>query len=67
MKKRILTQMSFLGLLILLMFPFQPELFAQKVDMDQFKSMKARSVGPAAMSGRITAIDVAKWYVNSGS
>ncbi|TDQ19201.1 photosystem II stability/assembly factor-like uncharacterized protein [Algoriphagus boseongensis] len=31
--------------------------FAQQVDMDQFKSMKARSIGPAGMSGRITAID----------
>ncbi|MBN3519457.1 hypothetical protein JYB62_05530 [Algoriphagus lutimaris] len=30
---------------------------AQEVDMDLFKSMKARSIGPAAMSGRITAID----------
>ena len=30
---------------------------AQQVDMDQFKSMKARSIGPGAMSGRITAID----------
>lgn len=32
--------------------------FGQKVDMDMFKDMKARSIGPAAMSGRITAIDV---------
>lgn len=32
--------------------------WAQKVDMDIFKEMKARSIGPAAMSGRITAIDV---------
>ena len=31
--------------------------YAQEVDMDLFKSMKARSIGPAAMSGRITAID----------
>jgi photosystem II stability/assembly factor-like uncharacterized protein len=29
----------------------------QKVDMDLFKSMKTRNVGPAGMSGRITAID----------
>jgi photosystem II stability/assembly factor-like uncharacterized protein len=57
MKKRILTQMGFVSMVMLLMFAFQPALFAQKVDMDQFKSMKARSVGPAAMSGRITAID----------
>jgi len=32
--------------------------FGQKVDMNLFKDMKARSIGPAAMSGRITAIDV---------
>lgn len=31
---------------------------AQKVDMEVFKDIKARSVGPATMSGRITAIDV---------
>jgi hypothetical protein len=30
---------------------------AQQVNMDQFKSMKARSIGPGAMSGRVTAID----------
>ncbi|SEF65763.1 VPS10 domain-containing protein [Algoriphagus boritolerans] len=30
---------------------------AQQVNMDLFKSMKARSIGPGAMSGRITAID----------
>jgi photosystem II stability/assembly factor-like uncharacterized protein len=57
MKKRLLTQMSFLGLMMMLIFANQSPLSAQKVDMDQFKSMKARSVGPAAMSGRITAID----------
>lgn len=32
-------------------------LFAQQVDMSQFEVMKARSIGPAGMSGRITAID----------
>ena len=30
---------------------------AQKIDMDKLKGMKPRSIGPAAMSGRITAID----------
>lgn len=29
----------------------------QKLDMDDFKNMKARAIGPAGMSGRITAID----------
>jgi photosystem II stability/assembly factor-like uncharacterized protein len=31
--------------------------YSQQVDMDLFKSMKTRNVGPAGMSGRITAID----------
>ena len=31
---------------------------AQKLDMDKLKVMKARSIGPAGMSGRVTAIDV---------
>ena len=46
------------GLMVLIgLFPIQHGLFAQQVDMSMFKSMKARSIGPAAMSGRITAID----------
>ena len=32
--------------------------FAQKLDMEKLKGMKPRSIGPAAMSGRITAVDV---------
>ncbi|MEZ4699900.1 MAG: hypothetical protein R2834_06190 [Rhodothermales bacterium] len=35
---------------------FAPAAFAQ-VDMDAFKALKARSIGPAGMSGRVTAID----------
>lgn len=31
--------------------------FAQKIGLDQFKSWKPRNIGPAGMSGRITAID----------
>jgi len=31
---------------------------AQKLDMTRFKGMSARSIGPAGMSGRVTAIDV---------
>ncbi|NNE13787.1 MAG: hypothetical protein HKN51_02340 [Saprospiraceae bacterium] len=31
---------------------------AQEIDFDQFKAMKFRNIGPAGMSGRITAIDV---------
>ncbi len=32
--------------------------FSQKVDMSIFGEMKARSIGPAGMSGRVTCIDV---------
>ena len=46
---------SILGLTFMLLATLA---FGQKVDMDLFKDMKARSIGPAAMSGRITAIDV---------
>jgi photosystem II stability/assembly factor-like uncharacterized protein len=31
---------------------------AQKLDMEKLKNMKPRAIGPAAMSGRITAVDV---------
>ena len=30
---------------------------SQKVNLDLFKNMKPRSIGPAGMSGRVTAID----------
>lgn len=33
-------------------------LLGQKVDLTQWKAIKPRSIGPAAMSGRVTAIDV---------
>jgi len=31
--------------------------FSQKLDTDKLKNIKARSIGPAGMSGRVTAID----------
>jgi photosystem II stability/assembly factor-like uncharacterized protein len=31
--------------------------YAQKLDMDKFKNLKPRSIGPAGMSGRVTALD----------
>ncbi len=31
---------------------------AQQLDMDLFKNMKARNIGPAGMAGRVTSIDV---------
>lgn len=33
-------------------------LFAQTLDMDRFKAMGPRNIGPAGMSGRVTSIDV---------
>ncbi|MGK0488689.1 MAG: hypothetical protein ACJAXB_001874, partial [Candidatus Endobugula sp.] len=59
-KQRILkTQLSTIGVLLSLSFMMISTLaWGQKVDMEIFKDMKARSIGPAAMSGRITAIDV---------
>ncbi|MDH4069019.1 MAG: hypothetical protein OEV30_01205 [Ignavibacteria bacterium] len=39
---------------------FQPsfQTFAQKLDMKKLHGLKARSIGPAGMSGRVTSIDV---------
>lgn len=36
---------------------FPAVFFAQNVDLSKFKSMQARSIGPAGMSGRVTSID----------
>ncbi len=33
-------------------------LFSQKLNVEQLKDMKIRNIGPAGMSGRVTAIDV---------
>jgi photosystem II stability/assembly factor-like uncharacterized protein len=35
-------------------------LFAQPVDLSKLKNMKARSIGPAGMSGRVTTIDAVR-------
>lgn len=32
--------------------------FSQQFDVKKFKNLKTRSIGPAGMSGRVTAIDV---------
>ncbi len=37
---------------------------AQKISLDQFKNMKPRSIGPAGMSGRVTAIDAVQTNPN---
>jgi photosystem II stability/assembly factor-like uncharacterized protein len=45
------------SLFLLLVMIISNASFAQKIGLDQFKSWKPRNIGPAGMSGRITAID----------
>ena len=45
------------SLFLLLVMIFSNASFGQKIGLDQFKSWKPRNIGPAGMSGRITAID----------
>ncbi len=45
---------------------------AQRISLDQFKNWKPRNIGPAGMSGRVTAIDVVVknpdvWYLGAAS
>lgn len=42
---------------MLMLLGFLLPLSAQKVDMKQLQGLKPRSIGPAGMSGRVTAID----------
>ena len=56
--------------LSLVIFSFS--LNAQTISLDQLKALKPRNIGPAGMSGRITAIDVVNrrqdtWYIGSAS
>jgi photosystem II stability/assembly factor-like uncharacterized protein len=56
----------------LFLFLFSFTFFAQQFDVKKFKDIKTRSIGPAGMSGRITAIDVVTdnsdiMYVGSAS
>ena len=48
------TNLLILGLSL---FAFSYNSTAQKISLDQFKNLKPRSIGPAGMSGRVTAID----------
>ena len=48
---RFLQRPALLGLFLLPL-----GLYAQKINPDHFKGLKMRSIGPAAMSGRITAL-----------
>lgn len=45
---------------------------AQKISLQQFKNWKPRNIGPAGMSGRVTAVDVVVnnpdvWYIGAAS
>ena len=46
-----------LAIFYLILIAFGYNSFAQKISLDQFKNLKPRSIGPAGMSGRVTAID----------
>ena len=46
------------SLLLLLSLVFSFTLMAQQLDLSKFDGMKFRNIGPAGMSGRVTAIDV---------
>ncbi|GHB27622.1 hypothetical protein GCM10008106_05460 [Mongoliitalea lutea] len=59
MNKQLLTNImknSWMGMLLLAFLLTAPFYGKAQVDMSQFSVMKARSIGPAGMSGRITAI-----------
>ena len=65
MKNKIYLFLCLIGLLSM-------DLQAQQLDMDMLKGMKARNIGPAGMSGRVTSIDVvtddpAVMYVGTAS
>lgn len=59
--KSILNKVS-LKLFCLLFFSFliTGSVNAQQLDMDKLKAMEPRNIGPAGMSGRVTAIDVVR-------
>ncbi|WP_462249479.1 WD40/YVTN/BNR-like repeat-containing protein [Ekhidna sp.] len=44
--------------LLIILLSISSTVFAQKLDMEDFKNMAPRNIGPAGMSGRVTAIDV---------
>lgn len=52
-----MKKLTFLAVLISI------SMFAQQIDLKKLENLKIRSIGPAGMSGRVTAIDV----VNSNS
>ncbi len=65
---RILSGILTFTMLLFVVFP----VLAQKLDMEKLKDLEPRSIGPAGMSGRVTAIDVvhdnpAVMYVGTAS
>jgi len=52
-----MTMIKRYSLFLLLVMIISNASFGQKIGLDQFKSWKPRNIGPAGMSGRITAID----------
>jgi len=44
--------------ILLILFIFPTLILAQQLDLEKLKNLKTRSIGPAGMSGRVTAIDV---------
>ena len=63
MKRQILKFLSIITLFVLLVIPTQ-NLLAQDLNMELLKGIEPRNVGPAGMSGRITAIDVVQSNTN---
>ena len=46
--------------------------YTQKISLEDLKNLKPRNIGPAGMSGRVTAIDVVvndpdTWYIGAAS
>ena len=59
-------------LLLVLCFMVNSLLLSQNISQNLLSGMQARSIGPAGMSGRITAIDVVLenpdiWYIGTAS
>ncbi|MFT5141942.1 MAG: photosystem II stability/assembly factor-like uncharacterized protein [Rhodothermales bacterium] len=56
--RRVLTGTLCTLVAVLTAFPLALPANAQKLDLEKLKPMAARAIGPAGMSGRVTAIDV---------
>lgn len=44
--------------LTIILLSFCLSIFSQDIDLDKFKKLTPRNIGPAGMSGRVTSIDV---------